>query len=68
MIDITTMDLELQAIELLPAREALGPIWIGVNATNLAIATNTGVSIGPFSGAHANAAQFINVGPVGSIG
>lgn len=64
MIDITTTDLELQAIELLPAREALGVI-VGVNATNLAIATNT-ASIG--GGAFAAAFQGVAVGPIFSIG
>ena len=64
-IDITTTDLDLQTVELLPERAALGPIWIGVNATNLAIATGGGV--GPFSGAHAHANQLIAIGPTASF-
>jgi hypothetical protein len=59
--DITMTDLDLQAVELLPARAALQPHFganfANVTATNLAIATNSGVSFGPWSGAHATAIQ-----------
>ena len=64
-IDITTKDLDVQTVELLPARAALGGFGYGtwkiahVNAINAALAINAG-NYG-WSNATAAAVQTINV-------
>ncbi len=59
--DITFEDLEVQSVELLPARAALsqfGSNWASVWASNTALALNAGAL---HSHAHATALQWINV-------